>query len=69
VVWEEINMKRKKLGLIILCFIMLFSFNAYAKKPSKSSAKKAYKKYIAKTLSKLLLESGGINPSESARNN
>lgn len=46
-------MKRKKLGLIILCFIMLFSFNAYAKKPSKSSAKKAYKKYIAKTLSKL----------------
>lgn len=42
-------MKRKKLGLIILCFIMLFSLNAYAKKPSKATVKKAYKQYLSKT--------------------
>ena len=46
-------MKRKKLGLIILCFIMLFSLNAYAKKPSKATVKKAYKKYIAENFSNL----------------
>lgn len=37
---------KKRIILVVFCFLMLFASSAYAK-PSKAKVKKAYKKYIA----------------------
>lgn len=50
---------KKRMYLIVLCFMMLFAFSASAQaKPSKAKVKKAYQKYISKNLYNLKLIEG-----------